>query len=253
MDIGSAKPSKAIQKKAPHHLIDILNPDEPFTAQQYKRLAESSIDDILKRKKIPMLVGGAGFYMKAIAKPVSSLPAGRSELKDPEAAYQMLIDQDPGISVKIHPNDHDRISRAMYLLEKGILPSVAYQTDEQIDLPFDIIWLGIQCARPRLRKQIEERVHQMFDQGIVKETKDVLEEFPDARPRLQKAIGYKESIAVLDKEMTEKEAIAQTTIHTQQFAKRQDTWFRKNTSIIWSEYEDAVESFSVSIPKLVQV
>lgn len=253
LDIGTAKPSKEVQTQVPHHLIDILDPDQDFTAQDFKRAAEEKVAEIRKRKKIPVFVGGAGFYLKAISNPVVDLPPGTQQIQDYEKAHAELVKKDPAAAKKIHPNDHYRLSRALFLLEQGIIPSEAFQTDTNTDIPFDITWIGISWDRKILRERIAERVRLMFDAGIVEETQNVLWRYPKSVTRLGKTIGYAECLQVLNQQITPEQAIEQAIIRTGQYAKRQDTWFRKNPSIIWSKWEHALEHFSISIKDLIKV
>lgn len=244
LDIGTAKPSKEIQSQVPHHLIDILDPDQEFTAQDFKRMAEEKVKEIRKRKNIPVFVGGAGFYLKAISNPVVDLPSGTKKIEDAEQAYKELLKKDPEAAKKIHPNDHYRLSRALFLLDQGIVPSEAFQTDANKDVPFDITWLGISWDRKILRERIAARVENMYEQGIMEETQNVLWRYPKSVTRLSKTIGYAECLQSLNQQITPVEAMAQTTVKTGQYAKRQDTWFRKNPSIIWSKWDHALEHFS---------
>lgn len=253
LDIGTAKPSLEVQKQVPHHLIDILDPDEAFTAKEFKVLAEEKIRDIQSRGKIPMFVGGAGFYLKALANPVSDLPAGTRTFTDASKAYQELSTKDPKAAKKIHPNDHYRISRALFLLDQDILPSRAFEKAASEGLEFEITWLGISCERKLLHKRIETRVERMFEAGLLNETESAIRNYPKCRGRLEKTIGYGECLDALDDKITKTEAIELTKIHTRQYAKRQDTWFRKNPSIIWSNLDQATDTFSFSIENLTRV
>lgn len=253
LDIGTAKPSKEIQAQAPHHMIDILDPDEEFTAQDFKRMALTKVREIQDRKKIPMFVGGAGFYLKALSNPVVDLPSGTKKIEDAAAAHAELSQKDPASALKIHANDLYRLSRALFLLDQGILPSQAFQTQDTNDLPFEITWFGISWERKVLRDRIATRVQKMFDDGIIEETQNVLWRFPKSISRLEKTIGYAECLKVLNQNITKEKAIIDATIRTGQYAKRQDTWFRKNPSIIWSRYDQAIDHFSVSIKDTIRV
>jgi tRNA dimethylallyltransferase len=244
LDIGTAKPSKEIQAQVTHHLIDILDPDASFTSKEFKVLADEKIKDIQSRNKIPLFVGGAGFYLKALANPTADLPAGTRKITDSGKAYRELQSKDPQAAKKIHPNDHYRISRALFLLDQDILPSRAFEKAASEALEQEITWLGISCDRSVLHERIERRVLNMFTDGIVNETESVLRNYPKARGRLEKTIGYGECLDVLDGRITKNDAIELTTIHTRQYAKRQDTWFRKNPSIIWSNLDHAIQHFS---------
>jgi len=253
LDIGTAKPSKEIQAQVQHHLIDILDPDEDFTAKEYKVLAETKITEIQARGRIPLFVGGAGFYLKALSSPTSDLPAGTREITDYVKAYEELSMKDAAAAQKIHPNDHYRISRALFLLDQDILPSRAFEKAPSEGLNHEIVWLGISCERKTLRTRIEERVKRMFQDGIIRETESVARNYPDSRSRLEKTIGYGECLDYLEGKITKDEAIQLTTTHTQQYAKRQDTWFRKNSSIIWSNLERSLDTFSFTIENLTKV
>ena len=248
MDIGTAKPSPSVLQQVPHHLIDILNPHEEFTSKQYRAIAEEKIHDVVSRNKIPLLVGGAGFYLKALVQPSDSLPSGTAAISNYEVAYKTLMERDP--QSKIHPNDHYRISRALFLIENGLIPSQSYQSNNE---PFDTKWFGISWPRDILRKRIADRVQQMFDVGLVDETKHVLEKFPGSAGRLSKTIGYRESLGVLAGNVKIKDAIEMTTIETSQYAKRQETWFRKNAGIQWCPFAEAASHFSFSIRDSLQV
>lgn len=243
LDIGTSKPSVGIQKKVPHHLIDVLDPDEEFSANHYQKLAQEKIDEIWSRKKIPMFVGGAGFYLKALVEPSSDLPAGTKSILDFTEAYQELVKKDPKSS-KIHPNDHYRISRSLFLLDQGILPSEAFQR-EPSEVPWDVDWLGLSLDRNVLKDRIAMRVRTMFAAGLIDETENVLTKFPKAKDRLTKTIGYRESLEVLSGQLTKAEAMQRTIIRTNQYAKRQGTWFRKNTRIHWSSPDRALDHFMV--------
>jgi tRNA dimethylallyltransferase len=253
LDIGTAKPSPEIQAKVPHHLIDILDPDKDFTAKEYKVLAEEKIKEIQARGKIPMLVGGSGFYLKALSSPTTDLPAGTRSIDDYTKAYEELVLKDPAAAMKIHSNDHYRISRALFLLDQDILPSRAFEKAPSEGLNFEIVWLGISCERKILRTRIQKRVHHMFDEGLMNETESVARNFPKSQPRLQKTIGYGECLEVINGKLSKNKALELTIIHTQQYAKRQDTWFRKNPDIVWSDLDRALDTFSFSIRQLNRV
>lgn len=245
MNIGTAKPSENVLANVPHHLIDIIDPDQEFTAKQYRDLAEEKILTLCKNKKIPLLVGGAGFYLKALVQPIEPLPTGTNYIENFIEAYAQILEKDPQIAKTIHPNDHYRISRASFLLDHGFIPSQSFQTIQE--LPFEIQWFGLTWERELLKKRIGQRVRQMFDAGLVEETESVLKDYPGSENRLQATIGYRESLDVIRKRIIIDKAIELTTYGTQQYAKRQGTWFRKNPNILWSSVDEAVSRFSFSI------
>lgn len=241
MDIGTAKPSEKELRAVPHHLINILDPSEKFSAGLFKEKATAIIDDLHKRGKIPLVVGGTGLYIRSLTKGLFEGPGAdeslRERLKEEEKVhgkghlYNKLLKIDPAAAVKIEPNDLRRTIRALEVslkTEKGISERHRFSTKPS---GYDFIKIGLTRDRKELYRMIEDRVDKMMEDGLLKETKRLLKMKPE-RTALQ-ALGYKEMMMHLDGEVDLEEAVRLTKKRTKMFAKRQFTWFRKEPDINW--------------------
>jgi tRNA dimethylallyltransferase len=245
MDIGTAKPSLDERADIPHHLIDILDPSESFSTGQFRTQALALMDGITRRGKIPILVGGTMLYFNALTKGLATLPEANPEIRarldqdleqsGKEALHQRLADIDPQAAARIHPNDPQRIQRALEVYEISGKPLSSFfnETHGQ-DLPYQKIKLIIAPPdRKILHGIIAQRFRNMLEQGFIDEVKtlynrgDLTEKMPSIR-----AVGYRQVWSYLQGEddietMTEKAIIA-----TRQLAKRQFTWLRRETDAI---------------------
>lgn len=247
MDIGTAKPSLAQRHLAPHHMFDIATPDQTYSAHEFARDAHACVKDILSRGKRPLLVGGSGFYMRAFLTPTSDLPKGTADIKNHDQAYQQIVSQDPDLALHIHANDHYRIERASFLLSRNILPSQAWQAekDQQIDHPHTVF--SIQVDRALLYERINQRVLEMFDHGLVKETQAILKTYPTAHARLSKTIGYAQVIAYLGHQITHDDLVSLVQQKTRNYAKRQLTWIRNQLDPVVIDFKHALKDISCYI------
>ncbi|MEM7066707.1 MAG: tRNA (adenosine(37)-N6)-dimethylallyltransferase MiaA [Cyanobacteria bacterium P01_B01_bin.77] len=241
-DIGTAKPSLAERRLVPHHLIDICEPTETLTVADYQEKAQGLIQQIHQRQdQIPLLVGGTGLYVNAIAKgliiprvaPQQHLRQQLTNLGQPQC-YAFLQQVDPNASQRIHPNDAVRTLRALevyYATGKSIS---SQQGENPPDYP--LIYIGLDCGED-LRSRITQRTHSMMDAGFVEEVEQLIKRYGVDLPLLS-TLGYAEIKRYLAGDGSLTEAIALTIRHTQQFAKRQRTWFRKETAIKWFDSND---------------
>ena len=232
-DIGTAKPSLAEQKLVPHYLIDICNPTDTLTLAQYQQQAQS----LIMRENISLLVGGTGLYLKAIIKGlkiprVSPQLELRSQLTSlgQVQLHSWLSQIDSVAASKIHPNDAVRTLRALevyYVTGKPI-------SEQQGENPptYPILQLGLDCETDALDRRIEIRTHQMIERGFVTEVKQLCQKYGTDLPLLN-TLGYAEIKQYLAGEIDRQQAIADTILHTRQFAKRQRTWFRGDDNIHW--------------------
>ena len=242
MDIGTAKPSLREQKLIPHHLIDLLKPDQPFNVFEYAKEAEKVIKDIHRRKRVPILVGGSGLYIRAVIdglfeNPEIDLSKKRAFLKrvkgvSTEKLYSELKRVDQEASQKIHPHDRRRIKRALEVFWTTGIPISILQKRKPAR-PFQTLIIGITRERKELYKRINERVKEIFAQGFIDEVKTLLEKGYDENLNSMQAIGYQETIAYLKGKKTLEETIALVKRNTRRFAKRQLSWFRKDKRINW--------------------
>ena len=233
MDIGTGKVTQDEAEGIPHHLIDIVNPDEKFHLVDYKKLAHEAINQILTREKIPFLVGGTGLYLSAIIENYDLPPAPpqqewRRKLealaaeKGPEELHKMLQEADPEAAKQIHANNIRYVIRALEIVKtqnkpkEGMKKPPLYQT----------LILSIEHPREVLYVQIHERIDKMLESGLVEETKTLLEKYPHNHYSMS-SLGYGELIKAIEGEWSMEEAIEKFKQHTRNYAKRQLTWFRR--------------------------
>jgi len=238
MDIGTAKPSVADQQAVPHYFVDICEPTETLTVAEYQQRAQAEIARLHRSQShSPLLVGGTGLYINAIAKglkiprvpPHAELRSQLTSLGQPYC-YRLLTELDPEAIARIHPNDQVRTLRALevyYVTGKTI-------SSQQGENPpsYPILYIGLACDVDVLRSRITHRVHQMIDAGLLSEVESLIAKYGADLPLL-KTLGYAEMKQHLIGDVSLEAAIGLTVQHTCQFAKRQRTWFRKEPRIEW--------------------
>ena len=248
MDIGTAKPTPEEQQAARHHLIDCVDIAQPFSVADYQSLADIAITDIQNRGKQVLLVGGAGLYFRAIIDGLFEGPAADlsfrkrlekdASLHGVDVLHDRLRTCDPESADRIHPNNLVRVIRALEVYELTGIPMSKHQQQWQSEnqrYPFDAF--GVTMPRELLYHRIEQRVDVMLANGLIAEVESLLTaEFSRDTFALQ-SFGYKELIAYLDGKCTYVEAVEQLKQNTRRFAKRQLTWFRKDTRIEWVDRE----------------
>jgi tRNA dimethylallyltransferase len=240
MDIGTAKPSMKERAAVRHHMIDIIDPTEPFSAGQYMERAIPVIDELHIKGRIPLVVGGTGLYIKAITRGIFSGPSAdrvlREDLLSMEreksgSLYEYLKKMDPEAGEKIERHDTRRIVRALEVCLKSNEKISLLQKKFTRPLPCQFIKIGLMRERKELYGIIEGRVDRMIESGLEKEVRNLMKLEPDRTP-LQ-AIGYKEFIAYLKGDIPIDAAILLVKRNTRRYAKRQFTWFRKEEGIRW--------------------
>jgi tRNA dimethylallyltransferase len=255
-DIGAAKPTQEERQSVPHHLIDIVNPDDEFNAGRFRALARRVIDDLHGTGKKIILVGGTYLYIKVLLSGlIEDIPADsriRSGLKKLRSAfgtehiYEELKSLDPEAAAKIHPNDYVRAERALEVLYlTGEKMSHLQSLHEFGDRDYEYIKIGISVEREELKRRIDSRVDKMIEDGLVREVKNLrrMGFSPGLKP--MQSIGYKEINRYLDGELDLEKAVELIKRDTKRFAKRQMTWLRRDKEINWFElprdYEKIVE------------
>jgi len=250
MDIGTAKPSQDQLKEVPHHLIDILSPNESFSAGLFNRAAVKIINDLHGRGMVPLVAGGTGLYIRTLTGGLFKGPSAdrvlREELKDEEARkgkgylYKYLLKIDPEAAKKIDHNDLRRTIRALEvaIIEEKTISDFQHSSTET--LPYNFIKIGLTRERKELYEIIEKRVDRMMGEGLISETEKLMEMKPDRTP-LQ-ALGYKEMKRYLDGETTIDEAVNLLKKRTRNYAKRQLTWFRKEPDLHWVDVTGILDS-----------
>lgn len=245
MDIGTAKPPAALMQKVPHHFIDILNPDQHYSAGEYARAAREVVGQIFQRKKLPLVVGGSGLYIRALLdgffKEDVKDPTIRAELERRleqegiEPLYAELQRVDPVGAEKIHPRNTRRVIRFLEVYYACGTPMSQIQKAHPDPAPFAALKIGLAMERKTLYARLNRRVEEMFEQGLVEEVRGILAQGFSPELNALNSVGYKEVIAYLCGEIdlfTCKELVKR---NTRRYAKRQMTWFRAEKNVHWIE------------------
>jgi len=244
LDIGTAKPTQAQQATVPHHLIDVVNPDEPFDSARFRGLALAAIDDTLRRGKRVLVVGGTGLYLRALTRGLfagpPADPALRTRLYEQEQSegrgflHRRLAGVDPEAAARLHPNDTVRLIRALEVLLLSGVPLSQWQRDHGFrDRPFATLTISLVMERETLARRIEERCRQMVRDGLIEEVRRVWEMGygPELAP-LQ-TIGYAQIGEMLRGRYGLADALARMAGETRRLAKRQLTWLRAEPEVRW--------------------
>ncbi|EJG5116794.1 tRNA (adenosine(37)-N6)-dimethylallyltransferase MiaA [Staphylococcus pseudintermedius] len=250
MDIGTAKVTSDEMDGIPHHLIDILKPDETYSAYDFQQQAQQLITDITTRGKVPIIVGGTGLYIQSViydyqfdGETISPETEQRvaeqmAKLKSytNEAIHDYLGTFDPISQREIHPNNRKRVERAIsyYLSTKKVLSNRKKST--QLTENYDTLLVGIKMSRDTLYSRINSRVDMMLSHGLLDEVQELIELGYESCQSMQ-AIGYKEIIPVIKNEMPLDEAITLLKQHSRNYAKRQMTWFTNKLNVHWLDRE----------------
>ncbi len=259
LDIGSAKPSREEMSGIVHHLIDIREPWEVMDAASFMRIASRMVDVVLERGKVPILVGGTGFYLKSLEQGLSVLPGAmpglRSRLiemirdKGHQQVHSLLVSLDPQMAKKIHPKDTYRLFRAFEIL-MGCPASKDARVKEEsfptlMQKGIRIFKIGLMCQRDLLYRRIDDRVEQMLENGLVKEVKGLLAQGLNPSLKPLQSIGYRHIISYLLKKMEFSQAIFEMKRDTRRYAKRQITWFKKDPGIRWFNPESLLQEADI--------
>lgn len=237
MDIGSAKILPEEMNGVPHHLLDIRDPREPFSAAEYQELAMAKIREIHGRGKLPIMTGGTGLYINAVIYPLAFTAADRSDairgtyeayLSDHgrDALHGLLAARDPVSAQRIHPNNVKRVIRALEVLEMTGQPFSSFGNEKQLRGEFDIFYYWISLDRLKLYDRINRRVDQMMERGLLDEVRRLKARGMDRTLQSMQGIGYKELLEYLDGDCTLENAVDRIKQGSRNYAKRQMTWFR---------------------------
>ena len=252
MDIGTAKPSQPQLSLVPHHLINIVSPDEDFSLAQYQQLAYRAIDGIQQRGKLALLVGGSGLYVWVVLEgwgipPVAPDPEYRHSLAERAAGgganeiYQELMDVDPVAAQRIDQRNVRRVIRALEVSRYAEAPFSQLQRKQAP--PFEALIIGLTTDRAELYRRIDTRVDRMMEQGLVEEVKKLVKMGYDFNLPAMSGIGYKQIGMFLRGELTLPAAVQQIKFETHRFVRQQYNWFRLGDNRIkWFDIEGEVES-----------
>ena len=242
-DIGTAKVPAAERRGVPHHLIDVVDPGQVFTAGEYARLARDVLREISERGRKSVVVGGTGFYLRALLEGLFPGPArdetirarleGR-EQKRPGSLHRVLSRLDPEAAARIHSNDKNKMIRALEVrLLEGKPLSKLFDRGREPLAGFRPIKLGLDPPRPLLYERTDVRAVRIFERGLMDEVRGLLAAGVSRTAKPFESLGYKEALGVIEGRLTPEQALAATQLETRRYAKRQLSWFRKEQGVHW--------------------
>ncbi|MHB2156239.1 tRNA (adenosine(37)-N6)-dimethylallyltransferase MiaA [Calditrichota bacterium GD2] len=262
MDIGTAKPEAEFRRQVTHHFIDIRDPDEYYSAGLFGKEARTTIANIFARGRVPLVVGGSGFYIKALVDGIFELDAKDEKIRQQlnerlerdglRALYDDLKKIDPGYAAKISPNDRQRILRSLEVYFVTGKPFSYFHQQKPEAADFKPVFWGLDMERKALYQRINERVDQMLTEGLLDEVKTLLEKGYSPQLNALNTVGYKEAIAYLQNRLSYEEMAEQIKRNTRRYAKRQLTWFRADQRIQWTRV-DSPETFRELAKKIADV
>lgn len=242
-DIGTAKLTRAEMRGIPHHLIDLLDPDQVFTAGEYSRLGRAALDAISSRGRLPVVAGGTGFYLRALFEGLFRGPARDAALRERLALrerrrrgslHRLLGRFDAAAAARIHPNDVPKVMRALEvcLLARRPVTEMFREGRDRLE-GYRALKIGLAPDRDRLYERLDERCRRMFESGLEEEVRGILDKgfSPDAKPF--ESHGYRQAIQMWRGALNAKEALFYAQRNTRNYAKRQMTWFHKEPGIEW--------------------
>jgi tRNA dimethylallyltransferase len=245
LDIGTAKVPEGDRRGVPHHLIDLLEPTQIFTAGEYAEAARVVVREIAARNRIAIVVGGTGFYLRALLEGLFPGPprdaAVRARLESRERARQgtlhrILSRLDPASAARIHANDKNKLIRALEVrLLSGKPISTMFELGRDPLGGFRPIKLGLDPPRKLLHERLDARTANIFARGLVEEVRALLAAGVPPDAKAFESLGYKQAVQVVEGRLSREEALLSTQIETRQYAKRQATWFRKEKAVHWLE------------------
>ncbi|MFQ5882673.1 MAG: tRNA (adenosine(37)-N6)-dimethylallyltransferase MiaA [Candidatus Methylomirabilales bacterium] len=244
LDIGTAKPTLGEQKGIPHHLIDVVDPDGPFTAADYGRLARQVLKEIHHRGHLPLVVGGSGLYLRALCGEIFPGPSEAASIRarlaeevekaGPELLHTRLRHLDPLAAARIHPRDVFRLIRALEIIElTGQRVSDLWEVHRRKRTQPLTLLLGLRRERTELYRRINDRVDRMLASGLIEEVQQLLETGYSSNLKPFRSHNYRHIVAFLLGHEGLEEAVRRTRQETRHYAKRQMTWFRREKEITW--------------------
>ena len=244
MDIGTAKPTADEQARVHHDLIDVVDPDEDFDAARYQHLADTAIARLVKAKRVPVVVGGTGLYIRALLHGIFPDAPGDPEVRralrrrlsaeGAAALHRELAARDPDAAARIHPNDRQRIVRALEVLAVTGRPLSELQRRHGFrQQRYRALQIGLDIERQELYRRIDRRVDRMLAEGLLDEVRGLLRRGYAATLKSMQSIGYRHMVAYLEGRLDWDEAVRTLKRDTRRYAKRQLTWFRADPAVRW--------------------
>ena len=242
-EIGTAKLMPGARQGIPHHLIDVCNPDALMTAGEYARLAREALKDVTNRKKLPIVCGGTGFYLKALIEGLSPSPERDDKLRDklakkeaarPGAIHRILKRLDAEAAGRIHAQDVNKTMRALEIrISSGKAAKDLMAGKRDALEGYRILKIVLNPPRPMLHQRLNQRCVKMFRSGLLDEIKSILARgYPESSKPFE-SIGYRECLALCRGDISAADALEKSQTHSRQYAKRQLTWFRRDPEVVW--------------------
>ncbi len=256
MDIGTAKPTREERGTIKHYFIDDRMPDEDFNAGMFGKLGREIIDDILRRKKVPLVVGGSGLYIHALVDGLFDGPSADDEFQkyiwqrmEDEGSEKLLAELktiDPESAEGMLPSNKKRIVRALEVYHLTGIPLSEMQKQSRISISFNPVFVGLNWERSVLYDRINKRVDAMMEAGLVDEVKNLLAKGYSRKTNALQTVGYREVFDFLDEKTTDRRMVELIKQNSRRYAKRQLTWFRHDERIKWLEVEREEDFESVA-------
>jgi tRNA dimethylallyltransferase len=254
MDLGSAKPSREERARAPHQLIDVADPDKAFTAGEYSRQARTTLHDITKRGRLPIVTGGTGLYLRTLTEGLFAGPERQEDLRERLLRsiqrhgkmwlHRLLTRLDPVSATRIHANDAPKLIRAIEVCLAGRKPLSQVLARDPL-VGFRLLRIGLNPPREALYQRLNARCAAMFAAGLVEETRQLIERYGPVKAL--DSLGYRQARGVLEGTLTVEAGIAAAQQGHRNYAKRQMTWFRREPEVHWIEgFGDAEETIAAS-------
>lgn len=251
MDIGTAKPTADEMQGIKHYMLDIVEPDETYNVAKYKKMAENAIEEILAKGKTPIIVGGTGLYINTLVNGIEFLEIeGDTQYRDSlikrgyEEGANVLHDElkkvDPESAEVIDANNIRRVARALEIYKVTGKTKTQLDIESRKEVKYDYIMFGLEWPREELYSRIDQRVDIMVKSGLIEEVKWLIENYKVSSTAMQ-GLDYKEVVEYLNGDISYEEMVEKLKIETRHYAKRQLTWFRKDTRIKWVTKEKAVD------------
>jgi len=260
MDIGTAKPTTEELNRVSHHFINVRDPDQYYSAGEYGREARLCIAGLLHQGIAPVVVGGSGFYLQALVDGLFAPKLSDTQVKEKwrqrirnegsEAVFRILEQVDPLTAVRLHPNDTQRVVRALEVYELAGTPVSAFRKGEEIPADFTPVFVGLNRDREALYRRIESRVDAMLQAGLLDEVHTLRDRGWGPDLNALKTVGYQEVFAYFAGAMTYNEMVERIKINSRRYAKRQLTWFRRDDRIHWLDID---KTKSNSVEQIIQI
>lgn len=250
MNIGTAKVTNEEMSGIKHYMINVAKPDEVFNVVMYKEMAEKAIEEILKKGKVPIVVGGTGLYINTLVNGIEFSQTAedencrqelekRAETEGPEKLYEELKSIDPEAAEIIDKNNVRRVIRALEIYKVTGKTKTELDRESIKETKFNFLLYGIQTDRQELYERINKRIDIMLEQGLIKEVKELSNKYVLSKTALQ-GLGYKEVLEFINGNCTYSEMVEKLKMETRRYAKRQITWFKRDKRIEWINREDIV-------------